>query len=245
MWLTQPGPHCWRPCTRATVCASPASTARRRSGPSALATERVAAQRVRPADGACAARRRRRARGDRPRSPASAGARASTAAQLARRVAASSAAPVGFCPRGVMIAARAPRASAALELAGQHPALVDARPAPAPGRARAAGRTARRSRGSRRRPGRPGAGAPPSTRSMPSSAPLTTHSALARGCRPRAAARARAPSSSGHSAGGSPYRRTGSSSARQRALQVGQQRRVGVAAREVAGAGRHRQQRAR
>ena len=73
-WLTQPGPQCWRPCTRATVVSSPASTATRRSGPSALETERVAAQRPPAAASVCSGRRRS-ARGDRPRAAARRGAR--------------------------------------------------------------------------------------------------------------------------------------------------------------------------
>ena len=47
-WLTQPGPRASRPSTRATVSGSPAMNARRRSGPSDLATERTTAQRLRP-----------------------------------------------------------------------------------------------------------------------------------------------------------------------------------------------------
>ena len=48
-WLTQPGPTAWRPRTRLIVWGSPARMARRRSGPSDLASERAAAQRLRPA----------------------------------------------------------------------------------------------------------------------------------------------------------------------------------------------------
>ena len=44
-WLTQRMPSDWRPSTRATVAASPASSASRRSGPSAFDTERATAQR--------------------------------------------------------------------------------------------------------------------------------------------------------------------------------------------------------
>ncbi len=73
---------------------------------------------------ACAAGCRPPRRGGRPRSRAHAGACSSTARSSAAR-SASSAAPVGFCPRGVTIAALAPRASAALQLDRSHAALVD------------------------------------------------------------------------------------------------------------------------
>ena len=173
MWLTQPGPHCWRPCTRASVCASPASTARRRSGPSALATERVAAQR-RARRPSCAAARRRPVRDGRPRSPACAAPRRAPlrssrgAARVQRRA------------RRVLPARREDRRDGAArerrgERLGAHPALVDRhRLERQPARAQQVEQ--RRVAGVLDGDAVAGRRCASSTRSIASSAPLTTHS---------------------------------------------------------------------
>ena len=94
------------------------------------------------------------------------------------------------------------------QLVRQHPAVIHAHGPAATGRALAAGGRARRSRGSRQRRRSPGRMWTSSTRSMPSSAPLTTHSASPGTPSARSCSRANAVSSG--RAGGSPYRCTGS-----------------------------------
>ena len=229
---------------RARSCARrPRATASRRSGPSALATERVAAQRSRPGATVC---RSLPATGPRWSSSttSTSGWLLEHGAQLAARARRRARRRSGS-GRAVSDDARsAPRVQRRLRaLAGSSPRSSTAHRLEREPAGRAAGRTAPRSRGSRRRRDRRGAGAPASTRSIASSAPLTTHSAL--GWDPVGAQlRARHAEQLGQVGRlavepGAPARcRAG------RALEIGQQRRVGVAPREVARSRRHRQRRA-
>ena len=233
MPLTQPGPSAWRPSTRASVVSSPVRTASRRSGPSHLET--------RPDGGPALAA------GDQ-RVPRRAGHRSEVVVLDDERV-------VRPAPRAARPARAASNADAARVVAARrdhdgaravalglgervrdHPALVDRhRREPQPERAREVEHAG--PAGVLDGDASPGARCAASTRSMPSSAPLTAHTRAAGMPSAANAARATLGQLRQHRLlAVEPLRRL---ELAQRRREVGQQRRVRAARHEVARAGGH------